>query len=137
MNRPLWTCHRRGFLGAAGGLMAGAAAAGLRAEEPPRVTEPRATSGDDAVEPDWNERLTITVGHHDADRIVDSGPDDGVGIDVQGQTEQITIAANEIRKTRQPMQRVGVRIGAETKDVALTDNQIEGFATSVARLGSP
>ncbi|HVC93762.1 MAG TPA: right-handed parallel beta-helix repeat-containing protein [Pirellulales bacterium] len=70
-------------------------------------------------------------------RIVDSGPDDGVGIDVQGQTEQITIAANEIRETRQPMRRVGVRIGAETKDVALVENRIEGFATAVARLDSP
>jgi len=70
-------------------------------------------------------------------RIVDSGPDDGVGIDVQGQTEQITIADNEIRETRQPMRRVGVRIGAETKDVTLVENQIEGFATAVARLGRP
>src|SRR5258708_6188502 len=70
-------------------------------------------------------------------RIVDSGPDDGVGIDVQGQTEQIMIAANEIRETRQPMRRVGVRIGAETKDIALVENQIEGFATAVARLDRP
>jgi hypothetical protein len=70
-------------------------------------------------------------------RIVDSGPDNGVGVDVQGQTEAITIEGNEIRETREPIQRVGVRIGAETKDVTLADNRIEGFATAVARLQLP
>lgn len=66
-------------------------------------------------------------------RIVDSGPADGIGVDVQGQTQQITIAGNEIRETREPMQRVGVRVGPETSQVTLADNRIEGFSTAVAR----
>ena len=33
----------------------------------PPVTQPRATAGDETIEPDWNERLTITVGQKDAD----------------------------------------------------------------------
>jgi hypothetical protein len=65
-------------------------------------------------------------------RIVDSGAANGIGVDVQGQTEQITISNNEIRETRQPMSRIGVRIGTETRDVKLADNRIEGFATAIA-----
>lgn len=64
-------------------------------------------------------------------RIIDSGAEQGIAVDVQGQTEAITIAKNEIRETRQPMQRVGVRIGPETREVKLEDNMIEGFAVAV------
>lgn len=67
----------------------------------------------------------------EGNRIVDSGPAEGVGIDVQGQTERVALARNEIRETRQPMSRIGVRIGAQTKDVALDGNQIEGFSRGV------
>lgn len=67
-------------------------------------------------------------------RIVDSGPADGVAVDVQGQTESVTIRANEIRETRAPSQRIGIRLGAETSDMRLDDNRIEGFATAVADL---
>ncbi|MFO0870864.1 MAG: right-handed parallel beta-helix repeat-containing protein [Pirellulales bacterium] len=35
----------------------------------PPVTRPRATSGDEVSEPDWAERLTITVGPRDADLV--------------------------------------------------------------------
>ncbi|HVX12964.1 MAG TPA: right-handed parallel beta-helix repeat-containing protein [Pirellulales bacterium] len=64
-------------------------------------------------------------------RIVDSGTEKGIGVDVQGQTEAITIARNEIRETRQPLARIGVRIGSETRDVTLADNRIEGFSRSI------
>ncbi len=37
------------------------------AGERPAVTQPRSTSGDTAVEPDWTQKLTITVGAKDAD----------------------------------------------------------------------
>lgn len=67
-------------------------------------------------------------------RIIDSGPAGGIGVDVQGQTESVTIAKNEIRETREPMQRIGVRIGAETQDIRLAENRIEGFAKEVADL---
>src|SRR5437773_418648 len=39
----------------------------LVADDRPPVTNPRATSGDTAVEPAWQDRLTITVGHKDAE----------------------------------------------------------------------
>src|SRR5678815_5000978 len=61
--------QRRQFLRATGGLVAGAAfAAHGRADELPKVTEPRATAGD-PVEPDWQERLTIRVGPRNADLV--------------------------------------------------------------------
>lgn len=66
-------------------------------------------------------------------RIVDSGPAAGVAIDVQGETEAITIERNEIRETRDPAERIGVRVGPQTTDVKVVDNRIEGFATPVKR----
>ncbi len=62
---------RRRFLVQAGTL-AGAAWCSARSaqageEDRPPVTAPRATSGDAAVEPNWDERLTITVGPDKAD----------------------------------------------------------------------
>lgn len=41
--------------------------AAAMAVEPPPVTAPRATSGDTRAEPEWTERLTITVGPENAD----------------------------------------------------------------------
>lgn len=67
-------------------------------------------------------------------RISDSGDESGIGIDVQGEVESITLKKNEIRETREPAQRIGVRIGAKTKDIDLVENQIEGFAKTVERL---
>ncbi|HWB09258.1 MAG TPA: NosD domain-containing protein [Pirellulales bacterium] len=64
-------------------------------------------------------------------RILDSGTDKGIGVDVQGQTEAVTIAGNDIRETRQPMGRIGVRIGSEVRDLKLAENRIEGFAVAV------
>lgn len=67
------TLNRRELLGVAGGALA---ALGLssrsRGDERPAVTEPRATSGDGEYEPDWKERLTITVGPKKADLVGDS-----------------------------------------------------------------
>jgi hypothetical protein len=67
-------------------------------------------------------------------RVVDSGPEDGVGIDVQGETDAIVLARNEIRETRMPMKRIGIRIGAQTGAVELVENKIDGLATAVADL---
>jgi len=69
--------------------------------------------------------------------ILDSGPGDGVGIDVQGQTECISLARNDIRETRRPESRIGVRIGAKAKNVSLADNCIEGFSRQVSDLRTP
>jgi hypothetical protein len=67
-------------------------------------------------------------------RVTDSGPERGVAVDVQGDTELVSIVKNELRETRQPMARVGIRLGPRTREVALTDNRIEGFAIPVADL---
>lgn len=49
-------------------VMTACLTAAVAAERPP-VTGPRATSGDTAVEPEWSQRLTVTVGPADADII--------------------------------------------------------------------
>jgi hypothetical protein len=68
----------------------------------------------------------------ESNRIFDSGLADGVGIDVQGQTEGVTLARNEVRETRQPLSRVGIRIGSKTSEVRLIENRIEGFSRDLA-----
>src|SRR5215475_14537997 len=61
---------RRNFLGTtAGTLTATGLAADSKTEAPLPVTPPRATSGDTAVQPKWDERLTISVGPRKADLI--------------------------------------------------------------------
>lgn len=67
-------------------------------------------------------------------RIVDSGAESGIGIDIQGETESITLLRNELRESRQPQSRIGIRIGAQTEDIHLVENQTEGFAVPVADL---
>jgi len=39
-----------------------------------------------------------------------------------------------LRETRQPMQRVGLRIGEATKDIQQRDNRIEGFDRGIVDL---
>ena len=68
-------------------------------------------------------------------RIIDSGAAEGIGVDVRGKTREVTLSGNQIRETRKPMKRIGVRIGADTRDVKLERNRIEGFASDVVDLG--
>jgi Right handed beta helix region len=70
-------------------------------------------------------------------RIVDSGMETGVGIDIQGETESIHLAANELQETREPHSRIGIRIGPLARDIQMVDNRTEGFAVSVADLRRP
>ena len=67
-------------------------------------------------------------------RIINSGPKDGIAIDVQGEVESITLEKNKISETRAPEKRIGVRIGKGTKDIKLSENKIEGFAQEVVDL---
>lgn len=67
-------------------------------------------------------------------RIVDSGPEDAVAIDINGAAESVTVVKNELRETREPASRIGIRIGAQTRDIRCIDNQIEGFATAISDL---
>jgi nitrous oxidase accessory protein NosD len=72
----------------------------------------------------------------EGNRIVDSGPGDGIGVDVRGRAESVTLSRNEIRETRKPMSRVGIRLGPETRDISLTGNRIDGYAVDVSDLRS-
>jgi len=68
--------------------------------------------------------------------IVDSGAEQGVAVDVQGATSDVTIAANDLRETRGPAERVGIRLGPETKNIRLSENRIAGFKRDVEGLKS-
>ena len=70
----------------------------------------------------------------EGNRVVDTGPDDGAAIDVTGETDGVTITHNELRETRSPARRVGIRVGPKTRDIRLTENRAEGFAESVVVL---
>lgn len=59
MDTNMWRSNRRSFLWAMGATVAAAGVPATLAQQPPAL--PRATAGD-PVEPDWDERLTVTVG---------------------------------------------------------------------------
>ena len=61
-------------------------------------------------------------------RIVNSGGDDGVALDIQGKTSGTELIRNEIRETRMPCNRVGIRLAANVGNTKLVDNTIQGFA---------
>jgi hypothetical protein len=61
--------NRRHFLAASSGCLAVGMARRLWADDGPAVVDPRATHRDERFEPAWDERLTITVGHEQADLV--------------------------------------------------------------------
>lgn len=65
MTSPAFS--RRSFLVSSSTAVAAGLTSNGRSDDRPPVTNPRATSFDARVEPNWNERLTITVGAKDAD----------------------------------------------------------------------
>jgi hypothetical protein len=71
----------------------------------------------------------------EANRVVDSGPENGVGIDIEGVTESVTLAKNVLLETRQPASRIGVRISKDAKQIGLAENRIDGFSIPVLDLG--
>ena len=64
-------------------------------------------------------------------RIIDSGQQDGIAIDVQGRTKDVKIVGNELRETREPAKRVGIRLAAGAERIELADNRIEGFSQPI------
>jgi hypothetical protein len=70
----------------------------------------------------------------EGNRIVDSGAEKGVAIDINGETDGVVLAKNQLRETRGPASRIGILIAAETRDVRCIDNRIEGFATAISDL---
>jgi nitrous oxidase accessory protein NosD len=63
-------------------------------------------------------------------RLVDNGADSGYAVDIQGGTESIVLAGNEIIETR-PGARTAIRLGPDTRDIKLDGNQIKGFTKTV------
>jgi len=66
--------------------------------------------------------------------IVNTGGTNSVAVDIQGGTESIILRGNRIEETRGAAGRTGVRLSAETKDIQLDANHINGFATEVQQL---
>ncbi len=86
------------------------------------------------------ERGPSFAGHRnriERNEIVNSGGDEGVGIDIQGGTESIELIENRIVEQRGSAKRTGIRMGAETKNITLTDNRVDGVAQVVADLRKP
>ncbi|EDY17964.1 hypothetical protein CfE428DRAFT_4394 [Chthoniobacter flavus Ellin428] len=63
-------------------------------------------------------------------RLVDNGADNGFAVDIQGGTESIVLAGNEIIETRKGT-RTAIRLGPDTRDITMDGNRIEGFTKSV------
>jgi hypothetical protein len=68
----------------------------------------------------------------EANRIVNSGGEEGVAIDVRGRTKEARLVGNVLRETRGPSRRTGIRIAAEVGPVELAENRFEGFYETVA-----
>jgi len=71
----------------------------------------------------------------EANRVVDSGAESGVAVDIEGVTESVMLKNNILLETRQPASRVGVRISKDAKQIQLAENRIDGFSTPVVDLG--
>jgi hypothetical protein len=72
----------------------------------------------------------------ESNRIVDSGGDEGVAIDILGKTRDLRIIGNTVRETRAPVRRMGLRIATGVGSVQLADNHFEGFSREIVDLRS-
>ena len=80
------------------------------------------------------ERGKAFAGHRnrvEGNTIIDSGLEDGIAIDVQGETGDLTFANNELRETRGMAKRIGIKLGPQTGEITMKSNAIEGFATKL------
>jgi len=67
-------------------------------------------------------------------RIIDTGNETAVAIDIQGEVDKVKLIGNTIRETRAPAQRIGIKIAKGVTDLQLQDNTFEGFETDVLQL---
>ena len=84
--------------------------------------------------PERGEGFTAKGNRVEQNRIIDSGGDAGIAVDVQGVTAGNTLARNVIKETRGPAERIGIQLGEEAGAMELLDNTIEGFATPIRDL---
>lgn len=73
----------------------------------------------------------VKHGRAEGNRILNSGGDNGIGIDIQGKTKNISIVGNTLAETRSAMNRTGIRIASEVGSIQMQDNRIDGFAQQV------
>lgn len=67
-------------------------------------------------------------------RIINSGGEQGVAIDIHGKTKDTQLVGNILEEKRMPMKRIGVRIHADAGAVQLSENRFAGFSTDVVDL---
>lgn len=94
----------------------------------PPVTRPRATSGDTAVEPEWEERLTITVGPSDADLIGTGDKTIQAAVDYVARlgSGTVRILPGEYRLRNSVFLKTGVRfLGSGPESVLLKEPCVE------------
>ena len=130
---------------------AGASGSAWPSTTPSKTSAPRGSPSAIATPTTWSAHNTITrsgkvgvlfrderkefAAHRnriEQNQILDSGPADGIGIDVQGQTECVTLCRQRDPRNPRPESRIGIRIGAKAKDVSLTENHIEGVSRRVS-----
>ena len=64
-------------------------------------------------------------------RIVNSGDENGIAVDVQGYTADCRIRKNAIEETRGPAKRIAIRLGEHTRNIDISGNRIDGFAVEI------
>ncbi|UCE46212.1 MAG: right-handed parallel beta-helix repeat-containing protein, partial [Phycisphaerales bacterium] len=60
----------------------------------------------------------------------------GIGIDIQGKTEDITVRNTKIENTLGEKQKIGIRIGADTERIVLENNSFKNCPTHIEDLRS-
>jgi hypothetical protein len=70
----------------------------------------------------------------ESNRIVNSGGDEGVAIDVLGKTRDLRILGNHVSETRGKMSRTGLRIAKSAGPIQIEDNEFQGFAHEIVDL---
>lgn len=73
----------------------------------------------------------------DNNQIIDSGQDDGIAVDILGNTKDTVITNNTIRETRGPGNRTGIRVDKAVERLTLRENRIEGFAHQISDSRTP
>jgi parallel beta-helix repeat protein len=81
--------------------------------------------------PERGEGFTAKGNRIENNRIIDSGGEAGIAVDIQGVTANNSLVRNMIKETRGPAQRIGIKLGEEVGPMDLVENTIEGFATTI------
>lgn len=87
--------------------------------------------------PERGQAFTGNRNRVENNRLLNNGADDGFAVDVQGSTESVVFAGNEIIETRSPAGRTAIRLGPDTSNIRLHDNRIRGFAKDVEGKSDP